>query len=80
MGSDYGSVLTSFGKALRRARLQAGLTQEGLAEVSGLDRTYVSGAERGIRNPSLVTLARLSDALDIRLSELFKAVEVGDRR
>ncbi|OBK82935.1 hypothetical protein A5652_16145 [Mycobacterium sp. 1165178.9] len=80
MDSDYGSVLTSFGKALRRARSRAGLTQEGLAEASGLDRTYVSGAERGVRNPSLVTLARLSDALDIRLSDLLTSIEVGGRR
>ncbi|WP_369805786.1 helix-turn-helix transcriptional regulator [Mycobacterium sp. 1165178.9] len=73
-------MLTSFGKALRRARSRAGLTQEGLAEASGLDRTYVSGAERGVRNPSLVTLARLSDALDIRLSDLLTSIEVGGRR
>lgn len=73
-------MLTSFGKALRRARLDAGLTQEGLAEVSGLDRTYVSGAERGTRNPSLMTLARLSEALGVQLSDLVKSVEFGDLR
>jgi transcriptional regulator with XRE-family HTH domain len=77
--TDYGSVLTGFGKALRQARVQAGLTQEALAEVSGLDRTYVSGAERGIRNPSLVTLARLSQAMGLRLSDLLASVEVDDR-
>ena len=74
MESDYANVLTSFGNALRRARAGAGLTQEALAEASGLDRTYVSGAERGIRNPSLATLARLCDGLGISLSDLLAEV------
>jgi transcriptional regulator with XRE-family HTH domain len=79
VSSDYGSVLTGFGKALRQARVQAGLTQEALAEASHLDRTYVSGAERGVRNPSLKTLARLSEALGLHLSDLLATVDMDDR-
>jgi len=49
----------------RRGR---GISQERLAQLSGLDRTYVSGIERGERNPSLSNLLKLANALDIRLS------------
>ena len=77
MGSDYASVQTNFGNALRRARVRTGLTQEMLAEVSGLDRTYISGAERGVRNPSLLTLAKLSQALGIGLGELLADADSG---
>jgi len=73
--SDYAKVLTDFGTALRRARVDAGLSQEALAEISGLDRTYVSGAERGTRNPSLATLVRLCDGLGISLSSLLAGID-----
>lgn len=63
------------GLAIRRVRQQQGYSQEALADVAGLDRTYVSGLERGHRNPALSTLMRLVDPLDLRLSRLFMTAE-----
>jgi transcriptional regulator with XRE-family HTH domain len=65
----------AFGEALREVRSKHGLSQEGLAHAAKLDRTYVSGIERGERNPSLANLLRLADALGIRLSELARRAE-----
>lgn len=58
------------GANVRRLRLERGLTQEALADAAGLDRTYVSGLERGVRNPSLSTLSKLAAALDVPLARL----------
>lgn len=63
------------GKAVRAAREQRGWSQEHLAEVSRMDRTYVSGLERGTRNPSLSTLQRLAAALDLPLADLVAHAE-----
>ena len=48
---------------VKACRVQRELSQEDLAEAAGLHRTYVSGIERGVRNPSVVIVARLADAL-----------------
>jgi DNA-binding XRE family transcriptional regulator len=50
-------VLRTFGTTVRTYRLQAGLTQEALAEQAGVDRTYVGGVERGERNAGLVNVS-----------------------
>jgi transcriptional regulator with XRE-family HTH domain len=75
MGSEYAEVPTAFGKALRDVRREVGLTQEELSERSGLDRTYVSGTERGTRNPTLVTITRLSRALGVSPAQLMRRAE-----
>ena len=49
-------VLTAFGKALKKFRLAAGLSQEDLAELADLHRTYVGDVERGERNVSLINI------------------------
>jgi len=53
-------------------RKEKGYSQEELAFRAHLDRTYVSGIERGIRNPALKNIARLARALDVEAIELFK--------
>jgi len=53
------------GLNLRHYRRQKGLSQEGLALECGLHRTYVSGVERGVRNPTVVVLARIAAALEV---------------
>lgn len=54
----------ALGEALRTLRLEAGLSQEELAERAGTDLTQVGGVERGVRNPSYTTLLRLASALN----------------
>ncbi len=56
---------------VRRLRRRKGVTQEALATDSGLDRGYVSGVERGVRNPSVKQLLRIAHALGADVSELF---------
>ncbi|MBD2817714.1 Cfr10I/Bse634I family restriction endonuclease [Streptomyces parvulus] len=68
---------SSFGLAVRAVRAELGWSQERLSVESGLDRTYVSGLERGQRNPALQTLVRLADALGVPLHELVKRAEEG---
>jgi transcriptional regulator with XRE-family HTH domain len=53
----------AFGAALRTARLACGLTHEGLAEASGLDPSFLSLLERGVRTPTIAVAFRLSAAL-----------------
>jgi DNA-binding helix-turn-helix protein len=64
------NLLQKFGLHLASIRQSKGLSQEQLAETSGLHRTYISSLERGKRNPTIVTLSALSNALNISLSEL----------
>lgn len=64
------------GSAIRDRRAELGLSQEALGERAVLDRTYVSGVERGVRNPTVATLARIAEALEIRLSALLHDAEV----
>ena len=63
-------VLIAFGNKVRETRLAEGLSQETLAEKAGLHRTYIGTVERGERNPSLVNLVRIADALAVDLSTL----------
>lgn len=59
------------GPAFRQLREQFGLSQEALALNAGVDRTYVSGIERGVRNPSLKSMQRLAGEMNITLDRVF---------
>ena len=69
--------LQCFGKNVRRLRGASGFTQERLADKADLDPTYISGIERGVRNPTLVIIVRLAKALRVPLSELCKDIRSG---
>jgi len=63
--------LKAFGWHLRSLRTKAGLSQEETAEKAGIHVTYLSGVERGLRNPSVRTLRRLALALGVKTKDLF---------
>ena len=67
-------VLVTLGKNVRDLREQNKLTQESLAERSGLDPSYISGIERAVRNPSVVSLSRLARGLNQTVSEICKQI------
>jgi len=68
-------ILAVLGANVRRQRDAKGLTQETLAEKAGLDPTYISGIERGLRNPGIVNVARLAKALGLTTAALWKGVD-----
>jgi transcriptional regulator with XRE-family HTH domain len=65
-------ILLKFGNRVRELRKAQGLSQEAFASLCGLDRTYISGIERGVRNISLANLFLLAKALQISVSELMQ--------
>jgi transcriptional regulator with XRE-family HTH domain len=60
------------GRNVRQARLKRGLTQEQFAEISGFSQQYISGLERGHRNPTVVSVYELATALGVNYLELLK--------
>lgn len=66
----------AFGVRLRDLRQQHGWTsQEAFAHHVGLDRTYISGLERGSRNPTLDVIVKLAHGLDVKPAELLATIE-----
>ena len=68
--------LATFGLNARKRREALCITQLKAAERADLDPTYISGIERGVRNPSLISIARLAKALDVSVSDLCAGVRV----
>ena len=60
-----------FGKRLRELRMARGFSQEELAHRARLHVSYVGQIERGLRNPSLVNIGKLADAVDVAIVDLF---------
>jgi transcriptional regulator with XRE-family HTH domain len=67
-------ILEGFGNRVRELRVKMGVSQEKFAAKCHLDRTYISGIERGKRNLSLRNIKILADALDTSISELMKGL------
>ncbi|MGL5080809.1 MAG: helix-turn-helix domain-containing protein [Microcoleaceae cyanobacterium] len=63
------------GLEIQRRRIEKGWSQEYLAEVTGLHRTYISQLERGLKSPSVRVLSHITNALDITMGEFLRAVE-----
>ena len=68
-------LLTALGDAIRRVRLEKGLSQEKLALLADVDCSYVGRVERGDNNVAVLTLARLVRAMDMSIAEIM--VEAG---
>jgi transcriptional regulator with XRE-family HTH domain len=67
-------ILTRFGRRVRALRTARGQSQETFADACGIDRTYISGIERGRRNVGLKNIEVIANALGVTLSELFEEV------
>ena len=67
--------IPAFGRTVRRLRQSRGLSQEKLAELAGIHRTYIGDVERGQRNIALVNMTRIAKALGISLSRLISGME-----
>jgi len=63
-------IKKEFGERVRSIRAQKGLSQEELALVCGLDRSYIGGVERGERNISLINIHKIAEALGVPAGEL----------
>ena len=74
---EWSSLCRAFGAAVRARREELAWSQEELGFEADLDRTYISGIERGVRNPTLKIVGRLAKALGTRASKLFLAAEDG---
>lgn len=61
------------GLNIRRIRVEKGIPQETLAADAEVDRAYMSGLERGVRNPTVALLQRIANALQVTVSELTAA-------
>lgn len=70
------TVAIKFGETIRKVRGEHRMSQEELAEQCGLHRTYISDVELGKRNVSLENISRLTKALSVSISDLFK--EMGE--
>lgn len=75
MVKESANELKAFGFALRSYRQRAGLSQDALADIAGLHRTYVGSVERGERNVSLLNVHVLAGALKISASKLIQTAE-----
>lgn len=65
-------VLKSFGERVREIRTLKGLSQEELARLAKIDRTYIGGIERGERNAGIKNVWRIADALGVPAADLFR--------
>lgn len=75
MDQSKRKVLLALGKLVKTKRIKLGISQEELGFQANLDRTYISGIERGVRNPSLTALVTLAKGLGISVSELLFELE-----
>lgn len=63
-------ALVELGAAIRAARKAKGLSQEALAELAGIDRSYMGGIERGEHNLAIMNLLKIAHALEVKASTL----------
>lgn len=69
------TILMRFGRAIRKLRRERDISQEKLADLCTLHRTYISDVELGKRNVSLENISRIACALNVSITELFEEAE-----
>lgn len=65
-------IKIKFGMKIKNLRNEKRITQEKLAELAGIDRSYISDIERGVKNISLQKIEALAEALGVEIQEIFK--------
>jgi transcriptional regulator with XRE-family HTH domain len=75
MDESRSKILRALGYLVKQRRTALGISQEELGLRANLDRTYISGLERGVRNPSLTALVSLASGLGITISDLLNQLE-----
>jgi len=76
MARPVNPLLRTIGLTIRSLRRERGLSQEALAALAHIDRSYMSGVERGLRNISVLNVARIASALDVPVRDLLGPREV----
>ena len=69
------NILTQLGMRIRYLRKQKGLSQLDLSLEANVNKNYISDLERGCRNPSILVMEKISDALGVSLATLFKGIQ-----
>lgn len=67
-------LLAKFGKKVRKERKERGLSQEALADIAGVHRTYIGMIERGEKNITLANIQKVAEALDLKMSQLLEGI------
>jgi transcriptional regulator with XRE-family HTH domain len=75
MDESKAKLLCALGYLVRQRRIALGISQEELGLRANLDRTYISGVERGVRNPSLTAIVSLANGLNTTVSDLLDNLE-----
>ena len=76
MSRSKQKILRALGHFVKQRRTALGISQEELGMRANLDRTYISGVERGVRNPSITALTSLASGLGITVSNLLENLEI----
>jgi len=73
--NDDGEVVARLGVRIRQLRQQRGWTQDRLAAEAAVHRNYLGGVERGERNPTITSVARIAKALEVPIATLFEETD-----
>ena len=76
--ADRAATQARLGRAIKRIRVEHGLTQEQVSAASGLHPTYISDIERGARNPSWEAITRLADGIGVATAEIAREFDTQD--
>lgn len=75
--SDEQAKLKNLGKRIKKMRSERSISQEGLADLAGVHRTYVGMIERGEKNVTVLSASKIASALGVTISDLFEGYEDG---
>ena len=70
------NITKQVGNRIKQLRNEKGISQETLANRAGLDRTYITSVERGKRNITIVSMVKITNALEISLQDFFNFTQI----